>query len=259
MSEARVTLITGASQGIGRELALAFAAVGDSLVLAARNSSNLEETAEAVRALGAEALVVPTDVTDEPQVEALGAAARERFGWVDVLVNNSGIGGPAGRPLWEIDLEGWRQVFAVNVEGVFLVSKEILPHMIDRKSGSVIIIGSITGKRPLWGRTPYAATKAALIGLTRNLALEAGEHGIRVNLISPGFVAGPRLDWVITSQAEGRGTSEETVRSELKGESPLERLTQPEDIARAAVFLASDAASGLTGTDLNVNSGAVMY
>jgi len=161
--------------------------------------------------------------------------------------------------MWEIDLAAWRQAFAVNVEGVFLVSKEFLPAMVERGSGSIIIIGSITGKRPLWGRTPYASTKAALIGLTRTLALEAGEHGVRVNLISPGFVAGPRLDWVIKSQAEGRGITEEEVRSEMEGESALNRLTQPEDVARAALFLASDDASGLTGADLNVNSGAVMY
>jgi len=143
--------------------------------------------------------------------------------------------------------------------GVFLMSREFLPAMIEQGEGSVIIIGSITGKRPLWGRTPYASTKAALIGLTRTLALEAGVHGVRVNLISPGFVAGPRLDWVIKSQAEGRGIAEEAVQAEMEAESALNRLTQPEDIARAAVFLASDEAAGLTGADLNVNSGAVMY
>ncbi len=258
MSDPRVTLITGASQGIGRDLALGFADAGDSLVLAARNASNLEETATAAAALGAETHVVPTDITDPSQVEAMGRAAIEKFGRVDVLVNNSGIGGPSG-PLWELDLEGWREAFAVNVEGVFLVTKEILPGMIERRSGSVIIIGSITGKRPLWGRTPYASTKAALIGLTRTLALEAGEHAVRVNLISPGFVAGPRLDWVIKAQADGRGTSEAAIRSEMEAESPLKRLTQPEDIARAALFLASDGAAAITGADLNVNSGAVMY
>ena len=258
MNASRTVLITGASQGIGRELAVAFAGAGDALVLAARNASNLEGTAAAAQALGAETLVVPTDITDPARVQAMGQAAIERFGRVDVLVNNSGIGGPSG-PMWELDLERWREAFAVNVEGVFLVSKEILPAMIERQSGSVIIIGSITGKRPLWGRTPYASTKAALIGLMRTLAVEAGEHGVRVNLISPGFVAGPRLDWVIKSQAEGRGMSEEDVRGEMEAESALNRLTQPQDVAQAALFLASDEAAGLTGADLNVNSGAVMY
>ncbi|MDH3540565.1 MAG: SDR family oxidoreductase [Acidimicrobiia bacterium] len=258
MSDRRVTLVTGASQGIGRALALAFAGAGDDLVLVARNAANLQDTAAAVEALGAEALVLPTDITDPEAVEAMAQGAIAHFGVVDVLVNNSGIGGPSG-PLWEVELEDWRDTFAVNVEGVFLVSKAILPSMIDRRSGSVIVVGSITGKRPLWGRTPYASTKAALIGLIRTLALEAGRYGVRVNLISPGFVAGPRLDWVIASQAEGRGVSEDVVREEFEAESALHRLTRPEDVAGTALFLASEEAAAITGADMNVNSGVVMY
>jgi NAD(P)-dependent dehydrogenase (short-subunit alcohol dehydrogenase family) len=255
---ARVTLVTGASQGIGREISLAFAAAGDSLVLIARDEEKLRATAAAAAAYGGEILVVPTDVTDPDQVEAMAAAAIGRFGRTDVLVNNSGIGGPSG-PMWDLDLESWRHTFAVNVDGVFLASRAVLPHMIERGSGSIITIGSITGKRPLWGRTPYASTKAALVGLTRTLALEAGPYGIRVNLISPGFVAGPRLDWVISSQAAGRGISEDVVRAEMEAEAALQRLTQPGDVARVAVFLASEDASAVTGADINVNSGAVMY
>ncbi|MDH3426322.1 MAG: SDR family oxidoreductase [Acidimicrobiia bacterium] len=258
MSARRVTLITGASQGIGRMLALSFAEAGDSLVLAARNVENLEETAQAARALGAETLAVPTDITDPAQVEHMAQAAIDQFQYIDVLINNSGIGGPSGQ-LWELDLEAWRETFAVNVDGVFLVSRAVLPLMVERRSGSVIIIGSITGKRPLWGRTPYATTKAALVGLTRTLALEAGAYGIRVNLISPGFVAGPRLDWVIDTQAEGRGISTAEVRAEMEAEAALNRLTLPEDVAKAALYLASDGASAISGADLNVNSGAVMY
>lgn len=258
MSERRVTLITGASQGIGRVLADAFARAGDDLVLAARNEEGLEETAAAARDESVEVLVVPTDITDPSQVESLGQQAVDRFGHVDVLVHNSGIGGPSG-PMWELDPEDWRKTFAVNVDGVFLVSRALMPRMIERGSGSVIIIGSITGKRPLWGRTPYAATKAALIGLTRTLAVEAGRHGVRVNLISPGFVAGPRIDWVIKAQAEGRGISEAEARAEMEAEAALLRLTQPDEVARAALFLASDDSTAITGADLNVNSGAVMY
>ena len=256
MTDRRVALVTGASQGIGRQIALEFAGAGYDLVLAARNQAKLEETARLLTDI--ETLIVPTDITDESSVAVLAEKTVRRFGHIDTLVNNSGIGGPSG-PLWELDLESWRDTFAVNVDGVFLVTRALLPEMIERGQGSVTIIGSITGKRPLWGRTPYASTKSALVGLTRTLAIEAGRHGVRVNLISPGFVAGPRLDWVMETQAAGRGIATEQVKAEFEAEAALHRLTQPEDIAKVAVFLASDQAAAITGADINVNSGAVMY
>jgi NAD(P)-dependent dehydrogenase (short-subunit alcohol dehydrogenase family) len=256
VSEQRVALITGASQGIGRHIALEFAEAGHHLVLAARNKEKLDETASLVS--GVETLVVPTDITDEDSVTVMAEKAVERFGHIDTLVNNSGVGGPSG-PLWELELEPWRETFAVNVDGVFLVTRAVLPRMIERGRGSVIVIGSITGKRPLWGRTPYAATKSALVGLTRTLAIEVGRYGVRVNLISPGFVDGPRLDWVMEAQAAGRGIDTDQVRAEFESEAALGRLTHPEDIARVAVFLASDEAAAITGADINVNSGVVMY
>lgn len=258
MAEARVAVVTGASQGIGRSIATAFAAQGDIVVLAARNVAGLEETATLVAEAGGEPTVIPCDVTDETSVAALASAVIERHGKIDVLVNNSGIGGPSGR-LWELDPADWDATFSVNVTGVFLVSRAVLPAMIERGSGSVIVIGSISGKRPLFGRSAYGTTKMALVGLTRTLAVEAGEHGVRVNLISPGFVAGPRLDWVIDAQAEARAIPVEAVRAEFAAESPLNRLTEAQDVADVAVFLASDASGAITGADVNVNSGAVMY
>ncbi len=258
MAERRVTVVTGASQGIGRELSIAFAEAGDAVVLAARNVANLEETATAVAAAGGEPFVVATDVTDPASVDAMATETLQRYERVDVLVNNSGIGGPSGR-LWELSLPDWQATFDVNVTGVFLVSRALLPSMVERGSGSVIIIGSISGKRPLFGRSAYTSTKMALVGLTRTLALEAGPHGVRVNLISPGFVAGPRLDWVIAAQAEARGLTEGEVRAEFAGQAALNRLTEARDVADVALFLASDAARGISGADLNANSGVVMY
>lgn len=254
----RVTVVTGAGRGIGRKLAEAFAREGDTVVLAARGVEGLEETARLVEEGGGRAQVVPTDVSDPDSVAELARAVLDTQGTVDIVVNNSGVGGPTA-PLWEVDLDEWEATFAVNVTGVFLVSRAFLPAMIGAGSGSVIVIGSISGKRPLSGRSAYTTTKMALVGLTRTLAHEAGPHGIRVNLISPGFVEGPRIDWVIAHQAEARGLSEETVRKEMESLSPLGRLTRAEEVAAAAVYLASDEASALTGVDLNVNSGVVMY
>lgn len=254
----QVVAVTGAGRGIGRAIAMAFANRGSDLVLMGRTEPDLDATAEAAGALGVEALVVPTDVTDESAVAGAAQEAHDRFGRVDVLVNNSGIGGPSGR-LWELSREEWDETLAVNVTGVFLTCRAFLPAMIERQAGTVVIIGSISGKRPLWGRTPYTSSKAALIGLTRTLAWEAGSHGIRVNLVSPGFVEGPRIDWVIGAQAEGRGMTEAAVRAEFEAESPLGRLTRAEEVADACVFLASDEAAAITGADLNVNSGVVMY
>lgn len=253
-----VAVVTGAGRGIGRVIALAFAAAGYDLALAARNRPPLEETARLAAGSGAEALVITADVAQRGQVEEMAHQIRERFGRVDALVNNSGIAGPSA-PLWEVDADAWDETFAVNVRGVFLVTRSLIPMMLERGSGSVTVIGSISGKRPLAGRSPYAASKLALVGLVRTLALEAGPHGVRVNLISPGFVSGPRIEWVIEAQAKERGMSLEEARAEFDAASPLGRFTEPQDVAQGCVFLASDAASAITGIDLNVNAGVVMY
>jgi NAD(P)-dependent dehydrogenase (short-subunit alcohol dehydrogenase family) len=255
---ADVVVVTGAGRGIGRVIALRFARAGARLVLAARSAAELDETRRLVAELGAEAFVVHTDVTDQAQTERMAQAALTEFGALDVLVCNSGIAGPTA-PLWEIEPEEWRETFAVNVEGVFLCCRAALPAMLERGTGNVIVIGSMTGKRALHGRTPYAASKTALIGLVRTLAWEVGGSGIRVNLVSPGAVNGPRIEGVVAAQAKALSISEAEVRARFTSASPLGRLIEAEDVAETVSFLASPAAAGITGEDVNVSAGAVMH
>ena len=254
----RVAVVTGAGRGIGRVIALALAEEGAQLVLAGRSVDALEQTAKVAGGTERDALVVSTDVTLPDQVDALARATLEAFGRVDVLVNNSGVGGPSA-PLWEVDQADWEATMAVNVTGTYLCCRAFLPAMVGRGSGSVVIIGSMTGKRPLVGRTAYATSKMALVGLARTLAAEAGPYGVRVNVISPGPVEGERIEWVIERQAEALGVTVEEARARFTGASPLGRLVSPEDVAAATVFLASDRAASITGEDLNVSAGVVMY
>lgn len=258
MSDRPVSIVTGASQGIGRVIAVELASRGDVVVLAARNVDGLKETAGRIEGAGGEHMVIVTDVTSDDSVRSMVRGVTTGLGRIDNLVNNSGVGGPSGR-MWEVEPGEWRSTFEVNVFGVFCVTRAVLPVMIDQGTGSVVIVGSISGKRPLFGRSAYTTTKTALIGLTRTLAVEAGPHGIRVNLVSPGFVAGPRIEWVMKAQSEARGIDVDDVRKEFEQESPLGRLTDPADVARTVAFLTSNASSGITGADINVNSGVVMY
>lgn len=254
----KVAVITGGGRGIGRHIALRYAKAGADVVLAARSMAALERTKAEIEALGRRALAVPTDVTQEASVQALAEKALAHFGHVDVLVNNSGIGGPS-TPLWQLDPAKWDETFAVNVRGTYLCCRAFLPSMIEQESGSIIMIGSMTGKRALLNRTPYCASKTALIGLVRALAWETGAYNIRVNLISPGAVEGERIDWAIRKQAESQGITEGAARGQFSSASPLNKLVSPNDVANTALFLASDMSAGITGDDINVSVGVVMY
>jgi NAD(P)-dependent dehydrogenase (short-subunit alcohol dehydrogenase family) len=205
-----------------------------------------------------QALAIAADVTDADSLAALVDVTIERFGRIDILVNNSGIAGPSA-PIWEIEPDQWDETFAVNVRGVFLGCRAVIPTMRAQGSGTIVTIGSYSGKRPLSGRTPYAASKTALIGLTRSMAHEVGPAGIRVNLVSPGGIEGERIERVIHNLAVEEGITDAEARASFEAPSPLRRLVSAEEVARTVAFLASDAASGITGEDLNVSAGAVMY
>lgn len=251
-------MVTGAGRGLGKAIALRLASEGADLVLASRDLVELGSTAREVEAFGRAAAVVPLDLREPGASETAVFAAQDRFGRIDVLVANSGVAGPTA-PLWEVDQQAFEETFAVNVTGVFATCRAVVPGMIDRGQGSVVVIGSMTGKRPLVHRSAYAASKAALIGLVRTAAVDLGPHGIRINLVSPGPVRGPRLDAVLAAQAAATGDTPDGARRALEQTAPLRRTAAPEDVAAAVAYLASDEAAGTTGEDLNVSCGTATY
>jgi NAD(P)-dependent dehydrogenase (short-subunit alcohol dehydrogenase family) len=253
----KVAVVTGGNRGIGRAIAVALAADGFAVAVTARDPDTLADTVAAIEADGGTALAVPCDVRDEESVTTMARDVAE-LGRVHTVVANAGIAGPTA-PLHEIQLAEWRNCLATDLDGVFLTFRAFVPAMIESGAGSLVAISSMTGKRPLHGRTPYAAAKMGVIGLVRTLAVELGPHGIRVNAVCPGAVAGPRIDDVIRRQAATRGITEDEALLAFTGASPLARLVKANEVATACAYLASDAAASITGEDLNVSAGVVMY
>lgn len=253
-----VAVVTGGNRGIGRAIAVAMAREGARLAVSARSADTLQETAREVERAGAECLALSCDVRDEGAVDRMADAVYARYGRVDTVVANAGVAGPT-RAMHEITVEEWRDCVATDLDGVFLTFRRFIPQMIERERGSLVAISSVTGKRPLLRRTPYAAAKMGVIGLVRTLAVELGPYGVRANTICPGAVTGPRIEDVIRNQAATQGVSEEEVRRQLTEHAPLRRMVAADEVAAACVFLASDQAAAITGEDLNVSAGSVMY
>jgi NAD(P)-dependent dehydrogenase (short-subunit alcohol dehydrogenase family) len=252
-----VAVVTGGNRGIGRAIAVALAADGFAIAVTARDADTLADTVAAIEADGGTALALRCDVRDEESVTAMARDVAD-LGRVHTVVANAGIAGPTAA-LHEIQLAEWRNCLATDLDGVFLSFRAFVPAMIESGAGSLVAISSMTGKRPLYGRTPYAAAKMGVIGLVRTLAVELGPHGIRVNAVCPGAVAGPRIDDVIRRQAATRGITEDEALLAFTGASPLARLVKANEVATACAYLASDAAASITGEDLNVSAGVVMY
>jgi NAD(P)-dependent dehydrogenase (short-subunit alcohol dehydrogenase family) len=186
------------------------------------------------------------------------AVTVESFGTIDVLVNNAGIAGPT-KLVVDVELDDWEEVVRTNLTAPYLCTRYAVKHMMARKSGVIINVASAIGKRPLARRSPYAASKLGLVGLTRTLALELGPYGIRVNAILPGPVAGPRMDSVIEAMAKARNVSIEEVRDFFIKDSPLGVMIEDSDISSMAIYLSSDLGHHMTGQDINVTAGRMMY
>lgn len=253
--------MTGASRGLGRVIAMALADCGADVALVARSPDGLRETANAVRITGRRAVPLACDLTDPDDVARMAEGALAALPGIDIVVANAGVAGPT-RPLHEIEHADWRRTVEANLDSVFLTFRAFVPALLATGGGSLVAVSSMTGKRPLYGRTPYAAAKLGIIGLVRTLAVELGPSGIRVNTVCPGPVEGERLRAVLAAQAQAGARTDSAAsaaRDALVGGTALQRVVEPEEVAAACVFLASDAAAAITGEDLNVSAGLVMY
>ena len=241
----RTALITGASRGIGRACALALSRSSARVALAARNVEKLEETAALVRGEGREAFVLAMDIASADSIREGCARVGKEFGRIDILVNNAAItrDGLALR----MKKEDWETVLATNLSGAFFTSQQVLQGMMKERWGRIINISSVVGEAGNPGQSNYVASKAGLIGLTKSLAQEMASRNITVNAVAPGFIDTDMTQALTTEQ-----------RERILASIPLKRMGTPEDVAAAVCFLASDAASYITGHTLDVNGGMYM-
>ena len=238
----KVAVVTGASQGIGRETALALAEAGAKVVVGARNEEKLAALAQEIAGKGGEAFAVKLDVADPEQTKAAFKTILEKYGKVDILVNNAAItrDGLAMR----MKAEDWDAVLRTNLTGAHLCIQQVLPGMMKARAGRIINIASVVARMSNAGQANYVAAKAGLIGLTKALAIEIASRNITVNAVAPGFIETPMTDVL-----------PDKVKEELKVRIPLGRMGSARDVAAAILFLASDEACYITGHVLDVNGG----
>lgn len=252
----KVAVITGPAKGMGRAVTLAFAEHGARLVLAGRDTAAIEPVAAEARALGVPAIVVPCDLTQAEQTEALASQALEAYGRVDILVNVAGGSGPIGKTGWETSTEEFNEIVELNMTGCFNTMHAVLPSMIAQRSGKVVNVGGTFGMRGRAGRMAYSASKWGLRGITKSFALEAGPFNINVNCVAPGMVDGPRFrDKVCANMATKLGITLEEAMTRHAADYALKRVSTDADVANACLFLASDVSRQITGVDLPVDGG----
>lgn len=254
--QSKVALVTGAGRGIGRAIALAYAAAGARVALTARTTSELDEVVGKIRAAGGTAVATSADLSDRAASAKVVTEVEESLGPVEILVNNAGVGSSSNpKPVVDFDDDFWDLSLALNLTAPYLLCKAVLPGMLKRRWGRIITVASINGKIGSLHGAAYAASKHGVLGLTRSLALEVARDGITVNAICPGPVHTIMNDRRVEYDAKRRGVNFDEVAN---GWTPLGRRLEPEEVAPLAVYLASDAAATMTGQALNIDGGLLM-
>lgn len=243
-----VALVTGASRGLGRAMALALAEAGADVGLAGRSAPDLARTAEEAARRGVRAEVFHAEMGEAQDIDALAAAAVRAFGRIDVLVNNAGISG-AEKTVVDLTPEDWDEVLAVNLRGPALCARAVARTMVERRRGRIINIASIGAITPIARLAPYCASKAGLVQLTRVMAVELARHNVQVNAVCPGYFATPMNEAFFASPA-----GQEAIRRSI----PMRRLGDPAELGPTIVFLASDASSFMTGSVVVVDGGQTL-
>lgn len=253
----KVAIVTGAAKGMGGPICRALSEEGADLVLAGRDMEAIDAHADALASEFPESdrITVRCDVTEEADTSALAAAAIERFGKIDILVNTAGVIGPIETPTQEYPVDDFRFVLGVNVVGTFLPCKAVIPALIEAGGGRIVNIAGTSGLRGYRNRIGYSSSKWAVRGLTRTLALELGPHDITVNAICPNVTNGERMDKIVTGKAERLGKSYDEVYADFASQTALGRFIDEVDIAEAVRYLVSDRARNVTGHDIVVDAG----
>jgi len=252
--EGKVAIITGAGRGIGEVSARVFSQAGARLTLAARTTAEVEKVAAAVNDMGGEAIAVTTDIADPKSVDAMVKAALNRYGTVDILVNNAAIPGKDAY-IEDAPLEQWEQAIRVDLFGTFNCCHAVVPILKQKRSGRILILSSTVIHDPIVRKTHYVAAKTGLVGLCRTLALELAPYNITVNTVTPGAVDGQLLVNYMKRLANEQGKTYEEFRKQFESPIPMKRFVQPEDIAYMEVFLSSDLACNITGVEIPVDGG----